>query len=120
MGMASARLWMALAGFCAAAGPALAQAQADRPPLKAAPAAKPAPRPSPKTVETLTTDAGCAPTELQALGRWLYWNCGDKAGVYDRTAKKSVPVPADEAKLGDGYVVTHDKASRQVSAIPSS
>ncbi|MEV5849217.1 VCBS repeat-containing protein [Streptomyces sp. NPDC051985] len=64
-----------------------------------------------KTVETLTTDAGCAPTELQALGRWLYWNCGDKAGVYDRTAKKSVPVPADEAKLGDGYVVTHDKAA---------
>ena len=64
-----------------------------------------------RTVETLTTDAGCAPTELQALGRWLYWNCGDKAGVYDRTAKKSVPVPADEAKLGDGYVVTHDKAA---------
>ncbi|MFJ3797808.1 FG-GAP-like repeat-containing protein [Streptomyces sp. NPDC090088] len=64
-----------------------------------------------KTVETLTTDAGCAPTELQALGRWLYWNCGDRAGVYDRTAKKSVPVPADEAKLGDGYVVTHDKAA---------
>ncbi|MEU2618918.1 VCBS repeat-containing protein [Streptomyces sp. NPDC007157] len=64
-----------------------------------------------KTVETITTDAGCAPTELQALGRWLYWNCGDRAGVYDRTAKKSVSVPADEAKLGDGYVVTHDKAA---------
>ncbi|MFI7499632.1 FG-GAP repeat domain-containing protein [Streptomyces sp. NPDC049687] len=62
-----------------------------------------------KTVETLTTDAGCSPTELQALGRWLYWNCGDTAGVYDRMAKKSVPVPADEAELGDGYVVTHDK-----------
>ncbi|MGW7427274.1 FG-GAP repeat domain-containing protein [Streptomyces sp. NPDC054813] len=64
-----------------------------------------------KTVETVATDAGCAPTELQALGRWLYWNCGDRAGVYDRTAKKSVSVPADEAKLGDGYVVTHDKAA---------
>ncbi|MFI6341053.1 FG-GAP repeat domain-containing protein [Streptomyces sp. NPDC050535] len=62
-----------------------------------------------KTTETLVTDAGCAPTELQALGRWLYWNCGDRAGVYDRTAKKSVSVPADEAKLGDGYVVTHDR-----------
>ena len=23
----------------------------------------------------------------------LYWTCGDKAGVYDRTAKKSVTVP---------------------------
>ncbi|WP_225833027.1 VCBS repeat-containing protein [Streptomyces sp. NK08204] len=62
-----------------------------------------------KTVETLTLDSGCTPTELQALGRYLYWTCGDRAGVYDRTAKKSVPVPADEAKLGDGYVVTHDK-----------
>ncbi|MCX4763216.1 VCBS repeat-containing protein [Streptomyces sp. NBC_01275] len=68
-----------------------------------------------KTVETLTTDAGCSPTELQALGRWLYWNCGDQAGVYDRTAKKSVPVPADEAKLGDGYVVTHDKRAGKLT-----
>ncbi|MHC3471118.1 FG-GAP-like repeat-containing protein [Streptomyces sp. 7R007] len=66
-----------------------------------------------KTVETLTLDtAGCAPTELQANGRYLYWNCGGRtAAVYDRTAKRSVPVPADEAKLGDGYVVTHDKAA---------
>lgn len=64
-----------------------------------------------KTVGTLTLDdGGCAPTELQANGRYLYWNCGGTtAGVYDRTAKTSVPVPADEAKLGDGYVVTHDK-----------
>ncbi|WP_367322144.1 FG-GAP repeat domain-containing protein [Streptomyces sp. HUAS ZL42] len=68
-----------------------------------------------KTTETLTTDADCTPTELQALGRWLYWNCGDKAGVYDRTAKKSVPVPADEAKLGDGYVVTHDKQAGKLT-----
>ncbi|MFF4845301.1 FG-GAP repeat domain-containing protein [Streptomyces collinus] len=62
-----------------------------------------------KTVETLMLDTGCVPTELQALGRYLYWTCGDRAGVYDRTTKTSVPVPADEAKLGDGYVVTHDK-----------
>ncbi|MFE0454658.1 FG-GAP-like repeat-containing protein [Streptomyces sp. NPDC058914] len=62
-----------------------------------------------KTTETLTTDAGCTPTDLQALGRWLYWTCDGRAGVYDRTAHRSVPVPADEAALGDGYVVTHDK-----------
>ncbi|QJT02612.1 VCBS repeat-containing protein [Streptomyces asoensis] len=62
-----------------------------------------------KTTESLVTDAGCTPTELQALGRWLYWTCEGRAGVYDRTAHKSVPVPADEAELGDGYVVTHDK-----------
>lgn len=57
----------------------------------------------------LATDAGCTPSELQALGRYLYWACDGKAGVYDRTARKSVPVPAGEAKLGDGYVVTHDE-----------
>ncbi|RPF34641.1 VCBS repeat-containing protein [Streptomyces sp. TLI_185] len=68
-----------------------------------------------RTVETLTLDGvGCAPTELQALGRYLYWNCGDTAGVFDRTTKKSVSVPADEAKLGDGYVVTHDKAAEKL------
>ncbi|MFE2300356.1 FG-GAP repeat domain-containing protein [Streptomyces sp. NPDC059445] len=68
-----------------------------------------------KTVETLTTDAGCAPTELQALGRWIYWTCDGRAGVFDRTAKKSVAVPAGEAKLGDGYVVTHDKAAGKLT-----
>ncbi|MFF7177566.1 hypothetical protein [Streptomyces sp. NPDC008121] len=66
-----------------------------------------------KTVETLNTGAACVPQELQAAGRWLYWSCGagGPAGVYDRTAKKSQAVPSDEALLGDGYVVTHDKAA---------
>ena len=68
-----------------------------------------------KTTETVTLDSGCAPTELQALGRYLYWTCDGKAGVYDRTAKKSVSVPADEAKLGDGYVVTHDKQAGKLT-----
>ncbi|WP_328669962.1 FG-GAP repeat domain-containing protein [Streptomyces sp. NBC_00328] len=68
-----------------------------------------------KTTETLTIDAGCTPTELQALGRWIYWTCDGRAGVFDRTAKKSVTVPADEAKLGDGYVVTHDKAAGKLT-----
>ncbi|MEV7345485.1 VCBS repeat-containing protein [Streptomyces sp. NPDC093544] len=68
-----------------------------------------------KTTETVTTDAGCAPTELQALGRYLYWTCDGRAGVYDRTAKKSVPVPTGEAKLGDGYVVTHDKQAGKLT-----
>ncbi|MFJ2771727.1 FG-GAP-like repeat-containing protein [Streptomyces sp. NPDC087300] len=64
-----------------------------------------------KTVDEVATGADCAPTDLQALGRWLYWSCGEEgpAGVYDRTEKKAVPVPAGEALLGDGYVVTHDK-----------
>ncbi|MEV6018564.1 VCBS repeat-containing protein [Streptomyces sp. NPDC051997] len=68
-----------------------------------------------RTTETLTTDAGCVPTELQALGRWIYWTCDGRAGVYDRTAKKSVAVPAGEAKLGDGYVVTHDRAAGKLT-----
>ncbi|MGV9274575.1 FG-GAP repeat domain-containing protein [Streptomyces griseosporeus] len=61
-----------------------------------------------KTTGSITTDAGCTPEELQALGRWLYWTCDGRAGVYDTSVRKSVPVPAGEAKLGDGYVVTHD------------
>ncbi|MFJ7967868.1 FG-GAP repeat domain-containing protein [Streptomyces sp. NPDC096324] len=68
-----------------------------------------------RTTETLTTDAGCVPTELQALGRWIYWTCDGRAGVWDRTAKKSVAVPAGEAKLGDGYVVTHDRAAGKLT-----
>ncbi|GAA4887881.1 hypothetical protein ACFPM3_18095 [Streptomyces coeruleoprunus] len=40
---------------------------------------------------TLNTGAPCVATELQAVGRWLYWACGASgpAGVYDGTAKKS-------------------------------
>lgn len=68
-----------------------------------------------RTTETLTTDAGCTPTELQALGRWLYWTCDGRAGVYDRTARKSVPVPVGEAELGDGYVVTHDRQAGKLT-----
>ncbi|WP_406401162.1 hypothetical protein OH805_19175 [Streptomyces sp. NBC_00879] len=66
-----------------------------------------------KTTETVDTGAGCVPEELQALGRWLYWSCGASggAGIYDRTAKKSIPVAADEALLGDGYLFRHDKTA---------
>ncbi|MEU6664311.1 VCBS repeat-containing protein, partial [Streptomyces sp. NPDC046821] len=70
-----------------------------------------------KNVQSLTVDAPCVPDELQAVGRWLYWNCGadGKAGVYDRTAGKSVPVPSGEAELGDGFVVTHDKQAGELT-----
>ncbi|MFE6177924.1 FG-GAP-like repeat-containing protein [Streptomyces sp. NPDC056464] len=70
---------------------------------------------STKKSTTVTTDADCKPVQLQALGRYLYWTCDGRAGVYDRTVKKSVPVPADEAKLGDGYVVTHDKKAGKLT-----
>ncbi|MER5943313.1 FG-GAP-like repeat-containing protein [Streptomyces sp. NPDC001928] len=70
---------------------------------------------STKKSTTVTTDAGCKPVQLQALGRYLYWTCDGRAGVYDRMAGRSVPVPADEAKLGDGYVVTHDKQAGKLT-----
>ncbi|WP_370413336.1 hypothetical protein [Streptomyces fradiae] len=57
----------------------------------------------------LDSATNCRPTELQAVGNWLYWACGaDKAGVYDITLKKSVAVPTGEALLGDGFVVRHE------------
>ncbi|MFI5964825.1 FG-GAP repeat domain-containing protein [Streptomyces asoensis] len=74
----------------------------------------------------VTTDAGCAPTALQAVGRWLYWACDGRAGVYDRTAGASVAVPAGEAGLGDGFVVTHDRRNGKLvlttvtGAVPAS
>ncbi|MFV0128698.1 FG-GAP-like repeat-containing protein [Streptomyces sp. HMX112] len=62
---------------------------------------------------TFSTGAPCRATELQSVGRWLYWACGvsGPAGVYDRTARKSIPVPSGEALIGDGYLVRHDKAA---------
>ncbi|WP_329343442.1 FG-GAP-like repeat-containing protein [Streptomyces sp. NBC_00663] len=47
------------------------------------------------------------------MGRWIYWSCGptSTAGVYDRTAKKSITLPSGEALLGDGYVVRHDTSA---------
>ncbi|MEU6932351.1 hypothetical protein AB0A05_24710 [Streptomyces sp. NPDC046374] len=61
--------------------------------------------------------SGCAPTELQALGRWIYWACAPagKAGVYDQTLKKNVPVPTGQALLGDGYLVRHVGAELQLT-----
>ncbi|MGC9499122.1 hypothetical protein [Streptomyces sp. WG7] len=69
-----------------------------------------------KQVQSVDTGAPCVPRELQAVGRWLYWSCGadGPAGVHDRTAKTSLPVPTGEALLGDGYVVTHDQAAGQL------
>ncbi|WP_329120401.1 FG-GAP-like repeat-containing protein [Streptomyces sp. NBC_01465] len=66
-----------------------------------------------KVVETVATGAPCAIKEVQSVGRWVYWNCGPggAAGVYDRTAKKSVGVAPGSALLGDGYLVQHDRAA---------
>ncbi|MGW7606447.1 FG-GAP-like repeat-containing protein [Streptomyces sp. NPDC054766] len=66
-----------------------------------------------RTTDTVSTGAPCVPKELQAVGRWIYWSCGTTAaaGVWDRTAKKNIPVPSGEALLGDGYLVRHDTSA---------
>lgn len=73
----------------------------------------------PVTLPSLTTDAPCVIKEVQALGRWLYWSCGASgpAGVYDRTAKKSVRVPAGPALLGDGFILRHPGDQLQVNDV---
>ncbi|MGW1654580.1 FG-GAP repeat domain-containing protein [Streptomyces atratus] len=66
-----------------------------------------------KVVETVATGAPCVIKELQTVGRWIYWNCGTSgaAGVYDRTAKKSLTVASGAALVGDGYLVQHDRTA---------
>ncbi|MEU0666545.1 FG-GAP-like repeat-containing protein [Streptomyces lavendulocolor] len=50
----------------------------------------------------------CVPNELQAVGRWLYWECftEGRAGVWDTAEKRAVPgaIPR-AAQLGDGFLV---------------
>ncbi|MHA5049727.1 FG-GAP-like repeat-containing protein [Streptomyces sp. SD15] len=66
-----------------------------------------------KTTDTVSTGAPCVPKELQVVGRWIYWSCGPTAtaGVWDRTARKNIPVPSGQALLGDGYLVRHDTSA---------
>ncbi|MEH0580662.1 FG-GAP-like repeat-containing protein [Streptomyces sp. B21-108] len=66
-----------------------------------------------KATATVSTGAPCVPQELQVVGRWIYWSCGTTAaaGVWDRTAKKNIPVPSGEVLLGDGYLVRHDTSA---------
>ncbi|WP_031085147.1 FG-GAP-like repeat-containing protein [Streptomyces sp. NRRL S-1831] len=58
-----------------------------------------------------TFDAGCVPRELQAVGRWVYWQCDDSwpnypgGGVYDREAKRTLRLGTGKTLLGDGYLV---------------
>ncbi|MGW1712151.1 FG-GAP-like repeat-containing protein [Streptomyces sp. NPDC002156] len=67
--------------------------------------------PAGTAVESFTTTNGCTPSDLQAVGRWVYWTCVDYwgyvqgSGVYDRTAKRTVTAPASGVLLGDGYLV---------------
>ncbi|MFF3967989.1 FG-GAP repeat domain-containing protein [Streptomyces griseorubiginosus] len=56
--------------------------------------------------------SACVPSELQVNGRFVYWACAaqNKAGVFDRSRGRSVPVPVGDALLADGFLVRHDNA----------
>ncbi|QDY80990.1 hypothetical protein FQU76_12890 [Streptomyces qinzhouensis] len=66
---------------------------------------------------TVSFDAGCVPSDLQAVGRWTYWRCSDYwhdfkgAGVYDRQTGRSLKLGSDETLLGDGYLVRRSAAA---------
>lgn len=71
-----------------------------------------------RTVQTVTTDAPCVPSELQAAAQhWVYWSCGPSgpAGVHDLATGSDVPVPAHPAQLGDGFVVEHDTTAGKLT-----
>lgn len=74
--------------------------------------------PSMKTLgSAVSVGAPCVPTEIQVVGRWIYWSCGPnkKAGVYDRTTKRVIKVPSGYAQLADGYLVSQNDAAARLS-----
>ncbi|UIX33602.1 FlgD immunoglobulin-like domain containing protein [Streptomyces sp. GQFP] len=54
--------------------------------------------------------ASCLPTDLQVVGRYVYWSCGPNAQavVYDQKTRVAQNVPRGYARLGDGYLVSQD------------
>ncbi|MFE5946654.1 FG-GAP-like repeat-containing protein [Streptomyces sp. NPDC056480] len=62
-------------------------------------------------------NAGCVPSELQAVGRWVYWKCenywGDfkGAGLYDQANGRTLRLGTEGVLLGDGYFVSRSDAS---------
>ncbi|MFD4599686.1 FlgD immunoglobulin-like domain containing protein [Streptomyces sp. NPDC058464] len=71
-----------------------------------------------RTTTTVTTGAHCTPTDIQAVNSRLYWSCGASgpAGVYDRAAKRNIPVPAgpSPARLGDGFLVRENRTTHEL------
>ncbi|MEV6110564.1 FG-GAP-like repeat-containing protein, partial [Streptomyces sp. NPDC051940] len=69
--------------------------------------------PSGGQITSFTTRNGCLPSELQAVGRWVYWSCIDHwgsvqgAGVFDSLTRQTMTAPAKDVLLGDGYFVQY-------------
>ncbi|MFJ9817841.1 FlgD immunoglobulin-like domain containing protein [Streptomyces sp. NPDC101151] len=70
------------------------------------------------SASTVATGAPCTPTDIQAVNTWLYWSCGSAgpAGIYDRAAKRNIPVPADQgpARLADGFLVRENRTTHEL------
>ncbi|MER5914303.1 FG-GAP-like repeat-containing protein [Streptomyces sp. NPDC001982] len=60
-----------------------------------------------------TVDIGCTPIRLQAVGRWVAWDCSTGSGLYDRTTKQKAELPA-AGELGDGFLLSLDKDAGKV------
>ncbi|WP_406060721.1 FG-GAP-like repeat-containing protein [Streptomyces sp. NBC_01077] len=67
--------------------------------------------------ESFTTTNRCEPTDLQAVGRWVYWKCQDESwdvrggGLYDRSTKRFMSLGSDDTLLGDGYLVSRSDST---------
>ncbi|MEU7600050.1 hypothetical protein [Streptomyces sp. NPDC041003] len=59
------------------------------------------------------TQGDCVPSEIQAVGRWVYWACPSDwgkpavSGLYDQVSGRSAPAPAGTVLLGDNQLVRH-------------
>ncbi len=54
--------------------------------------------------------SSCLPSDLQVVGRYVYWSCGPNAQavVYDQVKRTTQTVPRGYARLADGYLVSQD------------
>ncbi|MFJ2723037.1 FlgD immunoglobulin-like domain containing protein [Streptomyces sp. NPDC087437] len=71
--------------------------------------------------ESFSLGKECTPTDLQAVGRWVYWTCDaysdlPASGVWDRTTQRMIDVPKG-GELGDGYVVLHDATAGKLQLV---
>ncbi|MEU2431082.1 hypothetical protein ABZ611_16490 [Streptomyces sp. NPDC007861] len=74
-------------------------------------------------VTRLSVGADCQIMDMQAVGRWVYWDClmpnstGNPAeypfGVHDLATGKDIGLPA-RGRLGNGFVVAHDKSAGEL------
>ncbi|MFJ9733524.1 FG-GAP-like repeat-containing protein [Streptomyces sp. NPDC101171] len=79
--------------------------------------------PTGTTVESFTTRNGCTPSDLQAVGRFVYWVCEDAwgdvhgSGLYDRTTRRTSTAPDGQVLLGDGYLVERVPGTQSASGL---